>query len=98
MTSSASSATSARAGAASLGGAITSFPRLFEEVAGGHAAPTAARACSRTQRLALVRAATAARRRCAGSAARRREPGFAPALEALIAELQAAGSIATALA
>jgi len=84
-----------RGGAALLGGAVLTFPALFEEVrraSGVEAAPAA----SRMQRVWLARAAAReAELRLLRRSARR--DGFALALEALIADLQAAGLDAAAL-
>ncbi len=85
-----------RGGTALLGGAVLTFPALFEEVrraAGVEATPAAtpmqriwlARAAAREVELRLLRRSA-------------RRDGFAPALEALIADLQAAGLDAEALA
>lgn len=84
-----------RAGSALLGGSVTTLPGLFGEVrraAGVEAGP----AVSRMQRVWLARAAARETdlRRLRRSAARE---GFAPALEALLADLQAAGLDAAAL-
>ena len=75
-------------GGAALGGSITAFAGLTAEVARVAAIELGPR-LSPTQRLALVRAAIrrAAPRRLRRSAAR---PGFAPAADRLIAELQSA--------
>lgn len=76
-----------------LGGSVTSFPRLFEEV-GAATGATGPPNLSRMQRLWLARAAsrTTPLRQLRSSALRE---GFAPALEALISDLQAAGLDAT---
>jgi len=78
-----------------LGGSVTSFPGLFREVARatGSSGPPA---LSRMQRVWLARAAarSTSLRQLRRSAAR---AGFAPALEALIADLQAAGLDAAGL-
>src|SRR5215217_5580517 len=75
-------------GGALLGASITTFHRLRDEVAGATGAPVRP-LLSDAQRLALVRAAVADAdlRLLAASA---RQPGFAPAAERLIGELQAA--------
>jgi ATP-dependent helicase/DNAse subunit B len=75
-------------GAPQVGVTIRTFGSLFDEIAGITATPVPPR-LSPPQRLALVRAATASAelrvlRRSSES------PGFAPALDTLIAELQAA--------
>lgn len=75
-------------GQAQIGATIRTFGSLFDEIAGLTATPVPPR-LSPPQRLALVRAAVASTdlrllRRSSGS------PGFAPALDTLIAELQAA--------
>ena len=75
-------------GGAQVGATIRTFGSLFDEIAGLTATPVPPR-LSPPQRLALVRAAVASTdlrvlRRSSGS------PGFAPALDTLIAELQAA--------
>ncbi len=79
-----------------LGGTITSFPGLFGEVAGatGIDVPPPLTAI---QRIWLAREATAATglRRLARSS---RREGFAPALEELLGDLQAAGLDSAALA
>jgi RecB family exonuclease len=84
-----------RGSAALLGGTVTTLPGLFGEVARatGTGAPATA---ARMQRVWLARAAAArARLRILRRSAAR--PGFAPALESLIADLQAAGLDAAAL-
>ncbi len=79
-----------------LGGAVTSFPRLFEEVGRACGAERGTE-LSRMQRLWLARAATLRTPlRQLGRSSRRE--GFAPALEALISDLQSAGLDATSLA
>ena len=75
-------------GVPQVGATIRTFASLFDEIAGLTATPVPPR-LSPPQRLALVRAAIASTdlrllRRSSGS------PGFAPALDTLIAELQAA--------
>ena len=75
-------------GTPQVGATIRTFTSLFEEIAGLTATPVPPR-LSPPQRLALVRAAVASTdlrvlNRSSDS------PGFAPALDALIAELQAA--------
>jgi len=78
-----------------LGGAVTSFPALFEEVGRAVAAPGGSVA-SRMQRVWLARAAakrTSLRQLHRSSG----HDGFAPALEALIADLQGAGLDAAGL-
>jgi len=80
-----------------LGGAILSFPRLYEQVASAAGSVDQGRPLSRMQRTWLLRAATqrvplALLRRSAVQA------GFAPALETLVTELQAAGIDASAFA
>jgi superfamily I DNA/RNA helicase len=79
-----------------LGGTITSFPGLFGEVARavGLDAPPPLTAIQRTW-LAREAAAATGLRRLSRSAA---HEGFAPALESLLSELQAAGFDAAALA
>jgi ATP-dependent helicase/DNAse subunit B len=75
-------------GGALLGASISTFGRLRDEIAAATGAPVRP-ILSDAQRLALIRGvAGAADLRLLGAAARR--PGFAPALERLIAELQAA--------
>src|SRR5688500_8226051 len=87
-------------GGSSLGGSIATFGALTGQVARA-LAPAVAPELTASQRQALIRAAIAraALRRLRRSAAR---PGFAPALDALIAELQAAlispGEFATIVA
>lgn len=81
-----------------LGGTVTSFPRLFEEVA--RATGIAPRpSLSRMQRVWLARAATRRRqpqlRQLRRSAVRE---GFAPALENVLTDLQAAGLDSAAFA
>ncbi len=84
-----------RGSAALLGGSVTTLPGLFGEVAratGTGGSPTA----TRMQRVWLARAAAArAQLRVLRRSAAR--TGFAPALESLIADLQAAGLDAAAL-
>ncbi len=85
----------ARGGGALLGGTVTTLPGLFEEVrraVGVEAGPTA----TRMQRVWLCRAAAreVRLRQLHRSAARE---GFAPALEALVSDLQAAGLDAAGL-
>ncbi|MDQ3102438.1 MAG: hypothetical protein M3Q53_01190, partial [Actinomycetota bacterium] len=72
-----------------LGGTVTSFPALFEEVGRAVAAPSGP-VISRMQRVWLARSAArqAPLRQLRRSAERE---GFAPALETLISDLQAAG-------
>ena len=75
-------------GAAAIGASIRTFAALFDDLAADAPRPAGPR-LSDPQRLALVRAAVAATplrllRRSSAS------PGFAPALDSLIAELQAA--------
>ena len=87
-------------GGSSMGGSIATFGALTGQVARA-LAPAVAPELTASQRQALIRAAIAraAPRRLRRSAAR---PGFAPALDALIAELQAAlvspGEFATVVA
>ncbi len=79
-----------------LGGSVTTFPRLFEEVA--RATGTAGgTALSRMQRVWLARAATRRVQLRLLRASAERE-GFAPALEELLSDLQSAGLDAAALA
>lgn len=79
-----------------IGGAVTSFPRLFEEV-GRACGAKGGTELSRMQRLWLARAATLRTTLRQLSRSSRRE-GFAPALEALISDLQSAGLDAASLA
>ena len=85
-----------RRGVGLLGGAVTSFPRLFEAVAAATAIPSPP-VLSRMQRVWLARAAAsrAPLRQLHGSASRE---GFAPALEELLSDLGAAGLDAAAFA
>ena len=75
-------------GGALLGAAIQTFHRLTDEIAAATGAPVRP-LLTEAQRLALVRSvARDAELRIL--AASRRQPGFAPALDRLISELQAA--------
>jgi RecB family exonuclease len=79
-----------------LGGTITSFPGLFGEVARATGVDVGPPLTS-IQRIWLAREATASTRLRRLARSSRRE-GFAPALEGLIGDLQAAGLDAAALA
>lgn len=78
-----------------LGGGVTSFPGLFEEVRRTLEADSPP-ATTRMQRIWLARAALRSTRLRQLRRSSERE-GFAPALEALISDLQAAGLDAAAL-
>ena len=78
-----------------LGGTVTSFPGLFRELARSYGVGEAP-ALSRIQRIWVARAAAErAQLRLLGRSAKRE--GFAPALEQLLTDLQAAGLDAAAL-
>ena len=85
-----------RPGAGFSAASITSFPGLFDEVARATGVDTGP-PLTRMQRIWLAREATASTRLRRLARSSRRE-GFAPALEGLIADLQAAGLDAAALA
>ena len=75
-------------GGALLGASIQTFRRLTDEIAAATGAPIRA-PLSDAQRLALVRSAARDAELRVLSASRR-QPGFAPALDRLLSELQAA--------